>query len=130
MLWLAFNIRERTFDSNRFWQHLVAEYGVLIFLLAVPRDCHTSGEESHVPQEGEAYGESTVHAKDPNRGERTRDADPEGDHVREGGDGDRDGRLGHGVAHALRHRQLHRGSPPGGKHYERVVDTDTCEEWR
>lgn len=98
-----------------------------IFELAVAGHGHTGGKERHVPQVGKAHGQPTVGAEDLHRREGARDADPERQHVGERGDGDRDGRLGHHVAHAFRHGQLDRGSAPGRQHDERVVDTDSCE---
>lgn len=119
-----------TFDGDRLREHFVAEDGVKILELAVSGHGHTAGEEGHVPQVCEAHGKPTVGAEDTHRRERTGNSDPERDHVGQRGDGDRYGRLGHHVTHALRHRQLHRGASPGSEHDERVVDTDSWKRGR
>ena len=101
-----------------------------VLLLAVSRDGHAGREESHVPHVGEAHGETAVRTEDAHRGERTDDADPEGYHVRQGGDRDGHGSLGHGLGHPLLDAPFGGGASPRGQHDECVVDADTCEGGR
>lgn len=79
-----------------------------------------------MPEVRERDGHRAVSAENLDRRERTPDADPEADHVRERGDRDADCRLRHHVAHALRHRHLYRRSSPRRQHDECVVDSNAC----
>lgn len=114
-----------TFDGHGHRFHLAAQHRVAILLLPESRYGHASGEESDVPQERKAHGESTVRAEDLDGGEWTDDADPEGYHVRQGGYRDGHGSLGHGLGHSSLHGPFRGGPPPSGQHDECVVDSDT-----
>lgn len=79
-----------------------------------------------MPDEGKAHGKSAVGAEDLDGRKGTNDAEPEGNHVGDGGDRDGDRCLGERLRHAKVHRLLRRGASPGGQHDERVIDSDAC----
>lgn len=72
-----------------------------IFELAVSRYGHTAGEERNMPKVGKAHGKSAIRTENLNRWKGAEDANPEGYHVGQRCDSDRDGCFRHHVTHAF-----------------------------
>ena len=70
-----------------------------VLLLGVTGNRHARAEKRNMPKVGERYTGAGIHAEDLHTGKRRDDADPEAEHVRDGGDCDGDS----GVTVARRH---------------------------
>lgn len=99
--------------------------GVSVVPLGVTAQCHECAKQGDMPQVGESHCSASVDAEYFDAGKGCDDADPEAEHVRQGGDRDGNG----GVLERLRHslgNWVGNGRPaPGPQHHEGVVDSDS-----